>query len=48
MAGPYTLSEKEKSNENLLKFVNKVYECFESFETASMTLNDVFSAFSES
>ncbi|CAD8061629.1 unnamed protein product [Paramecium sonneborni] len=48
LAGPYTLSEKEKLNENLLKFVNKVYECFESFETASMTLNDVFTAFKES
>ncbi|CAD8132669.1 unnamed protein product [Paramecium octaurelia] len=48
LAGPYTLSEKEKSNESLLTFVNKVFECFESFETASMTLNDVFSAFSES
>ncbi|CAD8053660.1 unnamed protein product [Paramecium sonneborni] len=48
LKGPYTLSEKDKLNENLLKFVNKVYECFESFETASMTLNDVFSSFNES
>ena len=48
MTAPYTLSEKDKSNGNLIKFVNNVYELFESFETASMTLNDVFSIVSES
>ncbi|CAD8138849.1 unnamed protein product [Paramecium octaurelia] len=48
LAGPYNLSEQEKSNENLLNFIKKIWECFESFETASMTLNDVFSIFKES
>lgn len=48
LQGSCILSERDKTSEILLKFVSKVYECFEAFESASMTLNDVFSIFNES